>query len=120
MRHLVLSNKVAQFLNTQIDTTWKWRTRDNTLIAPAQMRTGHIFNTLRMIWNNKLPDYMRVGDVRLYKFNSFYTDEYMAQAIIHLYDELLTRNNVTVEQQRQLAEMHRKMEQYKSLKLEFK
>lgn len=117
MYNVRICAEMAAKLNTQLQTDWRWRDRDGNMWSVKDMRTSHLFFTLRMIWNNTLPAYMHVGDVKLYRFGAFYTDQYMVNAIIHIYDELTTRNNVEYGHQLQLAEMHRKMDQYRQLRL---
>lgn len=117
MNNQLMASHMATILNTQVDLTWRWKDRDHNMWSPKDMRTSHLFYTLRMIWNNTLPEHMHVGKVKLYRFGSFYTERYMLQAIIHIYDELITRNNIEYGHQLELDEMRRKIEQYKSLRL---
>ena len=61
-------------------------------LEPKDMRTSHMFYTLRMIWNNSCPASMRVGKVKLYNFSSHYTPNYMANAVYHIGNELGRRH----------------------------
>jgi hypothetical protein len=75
------------------------------------MRTGHIFYTLRMIWNNRMPAHMSVGKVRRYAFGPFYTRDYFAQAIVALGRELMRRPDVRASWRDELDQMHRWLRQ---------
>jgi hypothetical protein len=64
---------------------WAWREHSGKLTRPSAMRTGHLFNTLKMIWNNRMPEQCRVGEfVRLYSFGPNYPDEYLAHAVYEM------------------------------------
>ena len=72
------------------------------------MDTSHLFNTLKMIWNNSVPAPYRVGtNIRLYHFGAFYTDDYMRAAIYALGHELTGRSLYA-----QQAELLRQMYEY--------
>ncbi|KVZ62224.1 hypothetical protein [Burkholderia ubonensis] len=91
---------------TQVDTTFRWRDRHGDKHDPAKMETRHVFNTLKMIWNNTVPAYYHVGrNVRLYSFGPSYTKEYMIKAVYQLGHEL-TKRTLTSEQMSLLSKMH--------------
>ncbi|MBF3800110.1 hypothetical protein ISG21_00480 [Burkholderia pseudomallei] len=91
---------------THIDVTFRWRDRHGDRHDPAKMETRHVFNTLKMIWNNTVPSYYRVGhNVRLYSFGPSYTREYMIKAVYHLGHEL-SKRVLTSERLRLLRQMH--------------
>lgn len=73
-------------------TAFVWRQTGGDFIAPADMRTGHLFNTLKMIWNNSAPFEMRLHPIRLYHFCGYYTVDYMTQAVKALVAELAVRD----------------------------
>lgn len=73
---------------------------------PQEMATSHLFFTLRMIWNCKMPVAARLPPVNLYNFGPTYTDEYFKTAIAHLYVELCNRNDLSQEAKRGLEHMH--------------
>ena len=85
---------------------WKWRERTGAMVSPADMETRHLFFTLRMIWNNRMPAHMRVGrNVRLYHFGPHYTQRYLAEAIIAIGSELRSRTDMTAGWLRELRQM---------------
>ncbi|HIH2748240.1 TPA: hypothetical protein ACYLN4_004006 [Burkholderia lata] len=91
---------------THVDVCFRWRDRHGVKHDPAKMETRHVFNTLKMIWNNMVPEYYRVGfNVRLYSFGPSYTREYMVQAVYQLGHEL-SKRVLTSEQLRLLRQMY--------------
>jgi len=85
---------------------WKWRDRTGKFTSPMQMETRHLFFTLRMIWNNRIPAHMRVGTaVRLYTFSAYYTRDYFAQAILALGQEIMRRSDVADAWREELDQM---------------
>lgn len=78
-------------------TGWRWRPANGRApMLPAGMDTRHLFNTLKMIWNNRMPSYARVGEtVRLYAFGASHPDDYLKQAIYELAWELGKRSDLT-------------------------
>lgn len=84
---------------------WKWRERTGARVSPSDMETRHLFYTLRMIWNNRMPEHMRVGAVRLYDFGPHYTRDYFAQAILAIGRELRSRTDMKPEWARQYQRM---------------
>lgn len=104
-------------VKTDLKEPWKWRSSCGTFRTPQNMDTSHLFNTLKMIWNNFMPAECGVGVVRYYNFGLFYTDEYMQEAIKMIGRELFKRENLT-DGQRAILE---KMASYKqNMKLEDK
>lgn len=89
----------------EIAPGWKWRERTGAFVSPSRMETRHLFYTLRMIWNNRMPAHMSVGKVRLYSFRSFYTRDYFAQAIIALGRELMGREDIAPVWRAELEQM---------------
>lgn len=82
---------------------WRWRDRHGELHDPARMETRHLFHVFRMIWNNYCPPGLRVGEVRLYRFDpELYPKWYMALAVQQCGHELMGRDDITEEWQRQL------------------
>lgn len=73
---------------------FRWRMRDGESIQPSQMRTTHLFYTLRMIWNNSVPEHARVGRVKLYHFGPTYTTEYLREAVKSMGKELIGRDDL--------------------------
>ena len=88
-----------------VASRWKWRERTGAMVSPAEMQTRHLFFTLRMIWNNRMPAHMRVGRVHLYNFGPYYTRHYFSAAILAIGAELHTRTDMTAEWQAQYRQM---------------
>jgi len=84
---------------------FRWRTQQGERIAPADMRTGHLFYTLRMIWNNHVAPEKRVGKVALYSFGPTYTPAYFEDAITNLAREVVRRDDLAAWQRRELERM---------------
>lgn len=74
---------------------------------PAEMDTGHLFRTLRMIWNHSCPIEHRIEPVRLYKFEARYTPAYMRDAVLHISAELAARPDIENYMRRDLERMVR-------------
>lgn len=88
---------VNQGLAVEIsEDNFVWKTKDSgVFLRPEDMETRHLFFTIRMIYNNTVPEEYRHPPVRLYKFGAFYTTEYMAMAVRALLEELSTRDDIT-------------------------
>ena len=92
-----------------IDIGFKWRSSDGRKVLPENMRTTHIFYTIRMIWNNRMP--VPVPDnPKFYTFDKrFYDDRYLALALIHLWRELKTRKDLPPKLKNQLKWMRNQL-----------
>jgi hypothetical protein len=84
---------------------WRWRASGGAMLLPSEMVTAHLFHTLRMIWNNTMPAYARVGAVKLYSFSPRYDRRYMTDAIGHLGNELFRRDDLVPQLQAELEQM---------------
>lgn len=103
----LMPNPIALLTSAALVPGWRWRSRDGTMHDPTQMETRHLFHTLRMIWNNWMPRHMHVGKrIQYYRFQpKFYPDSYMAEAIIHCWNELQQRDDLTRQWQHEIDEM---------------
>lgn len=70
-----------------------WKTKDDRRYKVKDMETRHLFNTIRMIWNHKMPADAALGSFIRYEFGSFYTNEYLELAIKKMLPELILRND---------------------------
>lgn len=69
-------------MSKSVDTRFLWRQSGGQKIAPKDMATDHLFNTLKMIWNNSSPVSLRLAPVKLYSFDkTIYTLDYMTRAV---------------------------------------
>ena len=71
-----------------------WKDRRHSFHAPSEMTTKHLFFTIRMIWNHSAPSNLIIHPYEPYKFAAFYTNEYVAEAMFHIYNELMTRDDL--------------------------
>lgn len=90
-----MTKQVQQFQGQFLDPGFLWKDRNDVYHEPKQMATRHLFYTLCMIWNHSVPYSMRTHDFIAYDFGGFYTVNYMAKAVINLYEELKTRQDMT-------------------------
>lgn len=88
-----------------VDAGFMWRDRDGGMHTPASMETRHLFYTLRMIWNNRMPEQCRFRNARMYQFGSHYSDAYLKSALRPLATELSRRGDMTPEWSEQLRTM---------------
>lgn len=89
----------------EIIEAWRWRDKFGTFLRVEQMDTGHIFNTLRMIWNHSMPASAITHDFIRHTFTGFYTPEYLRSAILPLTIELSKRKDMLAYQERHLKFM---------------
>ena len=85
-------NAIAAPIRAEVDHTFKWRTAGGKeFLKPSDMTTQHLYSTLRMIWNHKMPEAARMYPYIEHEFSAYYTDKYMKLAIRQLALELATR-----------------------------
>lgn len=109
MRDLIVACQLAKQMGVQVDPNFRWKmaaVNGGDHLRPSEMRTGHLFNVVKMIWNNKMPAHMRIGSVKLYNFGPSHSDEYLKTSICHIMAELMQRNDLTLEQVNMLRAMH--------------
>lgn len=81
-------------INVEFDIDYKWRTRTNEFIKPKEMDSKHLFYTWLMIYNHTVQPSLRIWNTHRYKFNVFYTNEYMQESFEQLYIELKMRHDL--------------------------
>jgi len=54
-------------------------------IRLSKMKDTHVFNTLKMIWNNKVDIDYSFGEFKAYYFGASHPDEYLIEAFGHLF-----------------------------------
>jgi hypothetical protein len=112
MTEILLAKKqeltFAGFL-PQVDRVagWRWRDRNGRWFYPKDMETRHVFFTIRMIWNNAMPQHMAFRDARFYHFGPTYTDQYLKEALVELWCELTSRANIPNSYLRDIETMKR-------------
>ena len=70
---------------------FKWRDRKGNMLSVLEMKTSHLFYTLRMIWNHTMPQDAIIPSCNMYRFPEFYTECYMKQAIRNIMPVLFSR-----------------------------
>lgn len=89
-----------------INPGFLWRMSSGHTIAPAEMRTSHLFHTVRMIWNNKMPEAAQTCEYfRRYCFGDQYPDSYMVDAIRCMVPELFNRGDLTLSERAEIQKM---------------
>lgn len=88
-RVIVLSSEETAL----VDPNFQWRTKDDRFLYPRDMRTSHLFNAFRMVWNNLNEEGFQVGKVRLYTFGAYYLQPgYFHATILNIGHELSKRH----------------------------
>lgn len=109
MNDLIVACQLAKQMGVQVDPNYRWKMAEvngGDHLRPSEMRTSHLFNVVKMIWNNKMPAHMRIGSVKLYRFGPSHSDEYLKTSICHIMAELMQRSDLTREQVEMLRVMH--------------
>ena len=75
-----MMSALASIETREVAPLWKWRTAKGEFLTVQEMETTHLFFTIRMIWNNAIPDYP-IGKVKRYRFSQYYTLTYIKEAI---------------------------------------
>lgn len=97
-------NAIQTAANNLPDSPWVWRTHDGMRLTPDQMKTTHLFYTLRMIWNHRMPAEAHVG-YNVKRWNLTMPDSYLAEAIVRMADVLSRRSDLPSWMQRELNQM---------------
>lgn len=100
-------NEVIDFSTTDLAEDFKWRTARGAKLSPHIMDTRHLFHTVRMIWNNTMPEPVP-DNPKFYNFGPQYTNQYLKTALVVLFRELTGRKNLTHKMQTQLNWMRDK------------
>lgn len=85
-------------------TEWHWRTHDGLQLRPVDMHTKHLFFTLRMIWNHRMPREMEVGH-NIKRWHLTYSVHYLAEAIVRMGRELAERHDLPLWMHLELEQM---------------
>lgn len=83
-------SKAIKPITKEVSQAFQWRLHGGDIISPADMATSHLFYTVRMIWNHRMPGSYRfpnckAGDLR-------YSSLYLLKAIRIMLWELSTRD----------------------------
>lgn len=107
------SNAIAQKQKTTVAKRFQWKDRMDKLHYVDEMETRHLFYTLRMIWNHTMPAEARSESFHPYRFSSFYTVEYMENAIRAIARELAGRKDMRKEWQDELDNFMRYLSRHR-------
>lgn len=75
-------------------STFIWVNRANLGNTVDKMRTKHLYHTVVQIWNYLAPDLLSIHPHRKVKFPDHYTENYLVDALVHMYHELETREDI--------------------------
>ena len=100
-----------------IRTQFLWKDSKDRFHDPKKMRTGHLFFTLRMIWNHSMPEQMKLRPYIEHTFSEYYTAEYTITAINVIGRELLTRQDLLPEWEKDLNFMKNCFHSFENKKL---
>ena len=91
-----MTTKIIRLQNREDYKVWKgfqWLDQYGQRHYPKNMETRHLFYTLRMIWNHSAPEELKLKPYIKHTFSTFYTPEYMRNAIKALMAELSKRDD---------------------------
>jgi hypothetical protein len=99
-----------------IDPNFRWTTMDCQTLKLQEMATPHLFNCIKMMWNNLVPAQYRVGHFTEYKTIPKMPRKTRAYAIANLFYELMNRNDRTPGMNEALERMYSYMQKNHELK----
>lgn len=88
-----------------VNPNFYWIQHDCTPIHPTKMRTFHLFASLKMIWNNMVPEHMRIQPYRKWGGIPQMDRGYRRQAVANLFNELMNRPDRTPGMEEAMREM---------------
>ncbi len=83
--------------------SFQWRNSSLNMLYPKDMTTAHLYNVFIMIWNHTMPADAATHDYVRYDFDSYYTMNYMKEAIFAIFPVLFAREDITDIQRHTLA-----------------
>lgn len=81
--------------NLSLTKPFEWRDQHGNFHKITEMKTKHLFFTIRMIWNHSAEKHHRIEPYKRYRFPDFYTREYIKQAVSAMSRELNNRDDLT-------------------------
>lgn len=79
----------------EINDVYYWKDRHDVQHYIPDMSTGHLFYTVRMIWNHSAPEEARFYPYKRYNFSDYHTPEYICERIPLMLQELARRSNLS-------------------------
>lgn len=83
-------SKISEPVTKEISQAFQWRMHGGDIISPADMATSHLFYTVRMIWNHRMPVQYRFANCKVWELR--YSTPYLLEAIRIMLWELSTRD----------------------------
>ena len=90
-------------VKSQVPAKFLWEDQLGQSWPPELMETRHLFYTLRMIWNHRMPEEAKLHPYKRYDLRR--SDKYLREAILALTKEITTRNDLTDEWRSGLSHM---------------
>lgn len=88
---------------SQVPAKFLWVDQTGQQWPPELMETRHLFYSLRMIWNHRMPEEAKLHPYKQYDLRR--SDKYLRDAILALTKELATRSDLTDEWRADLQHM---------------
>lgn len=79
--------------NPYYKPVFRWTTHDGREFRPRDMATTHLFNSIKMLYNNTVPPAFRVGEFRRWKDVATWDPEYLQEAMGELASEFESRTD---------------------------
>lgn len=91
-------SSLSKTQKSQLEEGFRWRDRKGNFHDPSCMDTRHLYNTVKMVWNNTMPRHAMIGEPIFYKFDlALYPPKYMMEACFCMLNELDRRSDKTEE-----------------------
>ena len=84
---------VAASPNPYYKPVFRWTTHDGKEFRPRDMATTHLFNSIKMLYNNTVPPAFRVGEFRRWADVATWDPEYLQEALKQLTAEFESRGD---------------------------
>ena len=99
-----------------VDPNFRWVCMDTRVMRPCEMATSHLFNSIKMIWNNKVPIAWRIQPFTEYKGVKKWGTKETKYAVLNLMNELANRSDLTPGMISALQKMWSHFPEFKLLK----
>lgn len=99
-----------------VDSNFRWVCMDTRIMRPCEMKTSHLFNAVKMIWNHKVPAAWRIQPYTEYKGVTRWGKRETTWAVTNLMNELMNRSDLTEGMIDALKKMAEHFHQFKMLK----
>jgi len=103
-----------------VDPNFRWVCMDTRVLTAGEMKTSHLFNALKMIWNHNVPEECMIQPHTEYRGARNWPKGHRKFAITNLYNELMNRVDRTVGMNTALATMQEHLRKWGDKMLEDK